>query len=102
YCPFLHGSDEKPVFLYELVEVIDGVIDYDEIKEELPTLSVAQISGAIAFLRKVAQFNSDDVDLDELEDLKLAQDETFLNELRAALADQETMRVLNFPQSDSR
>ena len=98
YCPFLSGSNNEPVFLYQVVEVIDEVIDYDEIKEELPTLSIGQISGAIAFLRKVAQFNSDDVDLDELEDLELAQDTDFIEELRAALADQETMRVLDFQE----
>lgn len=100
YCPYLPGTDLKPVFLSEVVEAIDGLIDYDEIKEDLPTLSIAQIGGAIAFLRKVAQFNSDDVDLDELEDSEIFSDQNFLGELRAALEDKETMRVLNSNERD--
>ncbi len=96
FCPVLVGDDDKPVPLYELIEVIDGVVDYNEIQDEFPGLSFAQIDGAISFLRKIAQFNILGVDFDDLEDEMLAEDEGLLEELRNALANQEISRVLDF------
>src|SRR5437764_6184681 len=58
YCPVLIDAHDKAVPLFEFVEVLDGIIDYDQIKEELPSLSYAQIHGSMLFLRKVAQFNA--------------------------------------------
>jgi len=100
YCPVLIGRDGSTVFLYEFVEVLDGVVDYDKIIQELPSLSYAQIHGAISFLRKMAQFNLAGKDIDELEDEFLAQDETFIEGLKRALADQEITRVLNPSERD--
>jgi hypothetical protein len=100
FCPVLIGSDGAPVALYELVETIDGLINYDKIKEELPSLSYNQIYSAIAFLRKAAQFNITGRDIDDLEDEELAQDEELIAELKRALADQEITRVLNPGERD--
>lgn len=100
FCPILMGDDKSPVYLYEFVEALEDVVDYDDIKKELPSLSVHQISGAIAFLRKISQFNAKGIDIDELEDEELVNDEAFLSELRKAFADQEVARVLNDDKSD--
>lgn len=93
--PALIGSDARPIFLYEFVEALDGLVDYDSIKEEFPTLSYAQISGAIAFIRKVAQLNARGINIDELEDEADANDANLTNALRDALNSVETLRVLN-------
>lgn len=93
--PTLIGSDSRPVFLYEFVEVLDGLLDYDGIKEDFPTLTYAQINGAMAFLRRVAQFNVRGVDIDLLEDESDANDSELINALRTALNDRETSRVLH-------
>lgn len=100
FCPVLIGSNSQPVFLYEFVETLDDIVDYDRIREDLPILSSAQISGALAFLRRVSQFNVKGVDIDALEDEELTNNEALLNQLREALADQEVGRVLNNDKSD--
>ena len=96
YCPVLFGHDDSIVPLFEFVEVLDTVVDYDKIKDELPSLSYAQIHGSLMFLRKVAQFNITDKDIDE----ELADESTFLDDLRRAFADQEKTRVLSFNERD--
>jgi hypothetical protein len=93
--PALIGSDERPVFLYQFVEALDGLVDYDSIKETFPTLSYAQIDGAMSFLRKAAQLNARGVDIDELESEADADDARLIDALRNALNDRETSRVLN-------
>lgn len=93
YVPVLIGDDGEAVPLYDLVEVLDGLVGYDQIKQELPTLTYEQIDGAISFLRKVAQYNPVEIDFDELEDEE-TRSPAFLDELRRALADKETSRVL--------
>lgn len=96
FFPVLLGGDSQPVPLYELVEVLDGLVDYAALKEEFPSLSYAQINGALLFLRKVAQFNVHGVDVDEMEAAEIADNPAFLEELRRAVADQEISRVLNY------
>jgi hypothetical protein len=93
--PVLLGNDGNPVALFEFIEAIDGVVDYEALREELPTLSYAQINGAISFLRKVAQFNTNGVDIDDLEDQETANDPDLIEAMKKAIADQETSRVLN-------
>lgn len=93
--PALIGNDARPVYLYEFVEAVDGLIDYDGVKGEFPTLNYAQISGAIAFLRKVSQHNARGIDIDALEDEADANDVELTNALRNALNDVETSCVLN-------
>ncbi|MBC2713013.1 MAG: hypothetical protein HGJ94_19070 [Desulfosarcina sp.] len=95
-CPGLVGNDNSFVPLYEFVEVIDESIDYEIILDAFPTLTYSQISGAISFLRKLAQFNLKDIDVDEYLDDEFVNDRELLSELRVALADKETERVLNF------
>jgi hypothetical protein len=101
FCPVLLNEDQSVVPLYEFVEVLDGITEYDKIKAELPGLSYAQINGALMFLRKVAQFNSADVDIDDLEDDRTTNDQNFIEELRQALFDQEKTRVLDFREHDN-
>lgn len=94
FIPVLVDLDSNPVPLYRFLEVLDEVIDYDLVREELPNLSYAQIGGAISFLRKISQINPKGIDFDLLEDLELSTNSDFLNEIRKALADEETSRVL--------
>src|SRR5437588_3175623 len=55
YLPALIGDDQKPVFLYHLVELLDEFVDLGRIRAEFPSLSYSQIASGIAFLRKMAQ-----------------------------------------------
>lgn len=95
YLPALIDNNSRPVFVYQFVEALDNLIDYERVKEEFPSLSYAQIDGAIAFLRKVAQLNVRGIDIDALEDDADAQDAELIGELRTALSDRETARVLH-------
>ena len=95
YIPVLIGANDQSVPLYHFVEVLDEVLDYDSIIKEIPFLSYSQIGGAISFLRGISQINPKGIDLDALEDQQLSEDSLFLDELRKALADKETARVLN-------
>lgn len=95
YVPVLIGDDGEAVPLYHFVEILDGLVGYNQVMQALPTLSYAQIDGALSFLRKVAQYNPRDIDFDALEDEEMRSNPAFLNELRRALADKETSRVLN-------
>jgi len=95
FLPVLVGNDGQSVSLYEFVEALDGLIDYDELQGEFPNLSFAQINSAISFLRKMAQFNIRGIDLDALEDERLIRDDTLLIQLEKAFKDQETYRVLD-------
>src|SRR6266487_2658348 len=90
YVPILMGDDGVPIPLYHCVEVLDEFVEYDQVKKELPTLSYSQINGAISFLRKVVQYNPSNIDFDLIEDQKISTDPIYLNELRRALADEET------------
>jgi hypothetical protein len=96
FCPVLVGSDSKPIFLYEFIEVLDESTDYKKIKELLPTLSFSKIYAAISFLRKVAQLNSMGIDIDGYLDEKNERSDEFLEELKIAYADKEVAYVLNF------
>jgi len=95
YLPALIDSNSKPVYLYQLIELIDELLDYDQVKEECPTLSYAQIGGAMAFLRKIAQLNPKEVDIDELEDEFISENPELVGELRQALADREIVNVFS-------
>jgi hypothetical protein len=93
--PLMIGSDGHPIFLYKLVEFLDEYADYGELKGEFPTLSYGQIAGAMSFLRKLAQFNLYEVDIDKEEDGKLENSEEFQAIIERAIRDQETLRVLD-------
>ena len=90
FLPVIRAQNGKSVPLYEFVEVLDGLLDYEEIKKELPDLSYAQISGAIGFLRKLGQFNTVGVDIDQLED----DDDALRAMILIAMRDTEAARVL--------
>lgn len=95
YIPVIIGDGGRAVPLYQFVEVLDEIVDYDSVIAELPHLSYAQVGGAISFLRKIAQFNPRNIDIDYIEDQQLSEDPVFVEELRKALADKETSRVLS-------
>jgi len=94
-CPVLVGNDQQPIFLYHLVEAIDEFVDYERLHEEFPTLSAAQINGALSFLRKLAQYNSRGVDIDALEEESHAEEHEFIEEIRHALNNKGLSRVLH-------
>ena len=94
FFPVLIGKENAVTPLYEFVEMLDEVLDYDLVLKELPTLSYSHIGGAIAFLRRLAQSNPTNIDIDELEDKALSSP-AFIEDLRTALADKETSRVLD-------
>lgn len=96
FLPVLIGEDGGMVLLYQFIEAIDGLIDYEAIKEEFPSLTDRQIYGGINFLRKVAQFNASSIDVDALEDDEILKDPSLIGELKVAIANQEISRVLNF------
>lgn len=94
FFPVLPGSNGQVIPLYHFVEVLDELLDYDLVVQELPNLSYSQVGGAISFLRKLSQTNPQNIDLDRIEDEELSSP-TAVAELRSALADKETSRVLN-------
>lgn len=91
-CPVIVGEDNQVVPLFEFIEAIDGLIDFDDLKVEFPSLSCAQMTEAISFLRKIAQFNIRDVDID----IKLEETEhqEFITEIQQAFLDKDVARVL--------
>ena len=94
YFPVLVGNDKKPIPLFEFVEILDETIDYEIIKEELPTLSYTQIYNAISFLRKISSVNIRGIDIDEAEELFDEEDEKLISELKKGFEDKEIKRVL--------
>lgn len=92
--PILLGSDGEPVPVYELVEEWDALTDYDDLQERFPTLSYMQIAGAVAFIRKLAQFNAKRQDIDDLISRQIEGDTDFQDAIRNALTDRGIARVL--------
>ncbi|MBI3968716.1 MAG: hypothetical protein HY329_24030 [Chloroflexi bacterium] len=95
YLPVLLGSDNRPVLLYQVVEAIDGTLDYSAIQADFPTLSFSQIAGALGFLRKVAQFNLAGVDIDDLEEEHIEGNADFRGQVAATLRSGTQGRVLD-------
>jgi hypothetical protein len=95
FLPVLPRAGIVPVPLYEFVEVLDGLVDYDEVIEEFPGLTYSQVNGALQFLRRLSQFNMEQVDIDSQEQQATVSDNAFIEQLRAALADREKTRVLD-------
>ena len=98
FCPVLRDSNGRVLPLYKFVEILDECIDYEDIREEMPTFPYTQINGALSFLRKMAQYNSAGIDIETEMDQELFQDRGFLEKLRDGLADQESGHVLNLNQ----
>jgi len=91
--PYLRGNDGHPVFLFQFIDVIDEYLDCDRLKREFPTLSYGQMAGAIAFLRKLSQFNTRNIDVESLEDADLEATPAFQSMIEQLLADQEETLV---------
>ncbi|QQS42829.1 MAG: hypothetical protein IPM63_07815 [Acidobacteriota bacterium] len=95
FMPILIGRDGNPVFLFHFVEVIDEILDYEILVQEFPTLSYSQVAGAIAFLRKISQFNVRNVNIDAVQDDEDLKDPEFDKRLEQALLNQgDVARVL--------
>ena len=94
HLPLLEREARTPVYLYQLVEAINGLIDYDEVIEEFPGLSYSQVNGALDFLRRLSQFNTASVDVDAVENEFEAQDEELIATLREAISLGEPNHVL--------
>lgn len=92
--PLLWGSDKCPVFVYEVVDLIEETLDLSELHSRLPTLSYAQIAGTLGFLRTLAQFNRKGLDIDAMQDEDMEASPEFQQALRNAVQDKETARVL--------
>lgn len=91
--PLLERKELPPVFLYQFVEVLEGLVDYEHVIAELPGISYSQISSALGFLQRIAQFNTAGVDVDEVEHRYLAQDEELIAGLRRAISEGEPTHV---------
>ena len=98
FCPVLRDGNGRVLPLYKFVEILDECVDYEDIREEMPTFSYTQINGALSFLRKMAQYNSDGIDIDTEMDQELFQERVFLEKLRDGLADQGSSHVFNLNQ----
>ncbi len=94
FLPVLQGKDDSLVFLYQFVEAIEEKLDYDELKAEYPMLSYGQIAGGIAFLRKLAQFNIENKNIDDIEDQIINEDQGFVRQVRESLTSRTVERVL--------
>ena len=97
HVPVLTGSDGNPVLLYRVVEEIEHFVDPAELQAQFPTLSYTQIVAALMFLRKVAQFNTRNLDLDEVEDTELESSEAF-QEIVAQSLKSEELRIVYPPK----
>ena len=98
HCPVLIGADHKPIPLADIVEAIDEFVDYEALRADYPSLSYAQIDGAVSFLRKLVQLNDKLIDFDAPEDRELAADADLIAALRESLNDREMARVLGNDQ----
>lgn len=96
--PMLIGSDGDAILLRDFIEEIDGVLDYDELQEKLPTLTFVQIASGIEFLRQLSQFNLRGIDIDDLEAQSIESDAQFQSIIGQALRDKEVARVLDADQ----
>ncbi len=95
YLPFLENRNTA-IPLFEFVETIDEIVDYDQIKKIYPDISYSKIKGAIDFLRKISQFNLYSLRIDEF--LENGELENVSSELINAVKDEEVLRVLSFGQ----
>lgn len=68
FFPVLIGKDQEPFPLYSFIEVLDGLIEYNEILDEIPSITLTQVQNTMTFLRKLTSINIFNADLDELED----------------------------------
>ncbi|MBI5878491.1 MAG: hypothetical protein HZB53_12650 [Chloroflexi bacterium] len=93
--PTLEDKNGRTVFLYELIEAIDGLIDYADIQRDFPALSIGQIDAAMRFIKSMAQYNTSGIDVDELENDFIRDNSAFLSELARAVATKEGTHVLD-------
>ena len=92
--PVLRGSNGEPVPLYKVVEVMDELLDFDELRAEFPTLSYTQLDACLTFIRALCQTNIHGIDVDAaMDDGELAPAE--IDELRSSLLDRDQANVLD-------
>jgi len=94
YFPVLIDKDQEPFPLYSFVEVLDGLIEYNEILEEIPSITLDQVHNTITFLRKLAAINIFNADIDEIEEIGDLNSSDFIETIINAGADKGVKRVL--------
>jgi len=94
YLPLLWGKDGRPVAVYEVVEEIEAILDFGELRSRFPTLSYTQVTATIGFLRTLAQFNSKNKEIDALQDEEIENGKPFQDAVKQAMGDKEAVRVL--------
>lgn len=92
--PYIVGRDGEPVLVYRLVEVLDEHVDLEAVQKDLPNLTIGQIAAALQFVRKLSQFNTRMVDIDEEIDRHWEESNAFQDTVRRALACEDDLRVL--------
>lgn len=94
HMPVIIGEEGKPVFLFQLVEEIDSILNYDELQCRFPELSYSQIVAGVGFLRTLSQFNSKNIDVDDLVDSADEADPEFQKQVQESLDLRSDTRVL--------
>ncbi len=92
--PVLEREGCTPVYVYQFIDAINGLVDYDDIMREYPGLTYSQINGAFNFLRRLSQFNTAMVGIDALENEFNSDDKELIEGLRDAFRAGEPDHVL--------
>lgn len=95
--PTFIGHDGSPVFLYQLVELLDEIIDYDLLIQEYANLNYGQLGSFFSFLKKILQLNAKNLDVEEFENDFYTQSPAFIEALRTALQE-ESVNVYSVDQ----
>ena len=93
--PVVRSTNGEVTPVYEVVDVIDALIDYKQVVQQLPNVGYTQVGDVMAFLRKIAQFNLHGVDIDEYNDTQMESDPAFQEMMIGAVRDEESVRVLD-------
>ncbi len=94
FFPVIIGNDQKPIPLYSIIEIIDGMIDYEQIIDQIPTITLQQIQNTFDFLRKLTSINIFNADIDEIENSLDLNDSELIHFLTNALNDEGKKSVL--------
>ena len=88
--PMVKSASQEAIPLYRFIEAWDAATDFDDLAERIPMLTIGQIGGAIGYVRRLAQFNVADLDIDRLEDEALEASAEFKSAIRNSFQDQSS------------
>ena len=94
FFPILMDKNQDPFPLYSFIEVLDGLVDYNEILNEIPSITIAQVQNTITFLRKLTSINIFNADLDEIENSDDSENFELIQKLIEANTEKGVKRVL--------